>query len=558
MSSCININDKNFKDLVEKSGLNSLQLEAKMQVWMKNNNTDIAPTLEQLGISEIVTEADESVDVKKTDETSGIIETFEVKDEYSLFDESENESEEPFISKEQQEAEDFKRKFGDLNADELEGADKSKFKNLILLTHNQRNDLKSELSMLRDEFKSSKDSIKKAQLASKINDVQERIDELTEKISKIIKLNATKDIPKYGQQAVAEVKAILSNGNITVKQLLYAKRLIDFWRATAEMANVRNPLFKGGNIPKSILSELVEIATLMNSMELTVEKLMDDKIISLVREEHGERFSKDDIFKAISDISTWTANVRSMGEVPDPLVTAIYKAMKRADHLSAEEYADKKKFLKEKFDNAKAILKSFKKNGQLYHALLQEEGGKYTGNLVTIFKKAFYTEKVKLRDKALESNSAVDWKNYYDWINDNEISIDYRLLFPDENTLEIFKGKEDVLKRMSDEHKGRILAITGQAYFDILMKGIDSDLERYNYSRQAFVNQLNTQGFPETTVKQLTIAWEKANSPYYEIQRRTGALKSDGTFGSKSVKHAGQFIHIGKNAVYPRTLPNEK
>lgn len=32
MSSCININDKNFKDLVEKSGLNSLQLEAKMQV----------------------------------------------------------------------------------------------------------------------------------------------------------------------------------------------------------------------------------------------------------------------------------------------------------------------------------------------------------------------------------------------------------------------------------------------------------------------------------------------------------------------------------------------
>ena len=32
-------------------------------------------------------------------------------------------------------------------------------------------------------------------------------------------------------------------------------------------------------------------------------------------------------------------------------------------------------------------------------------------------------------------------------------------------------------------------------------------------------------------------------------------LKSDGTFGSKSVKHAGQFVHIGKNAVYPRTLP---
>ena len=81
MSTCININDSNFKDLVEKSGLKPLQLEAKMQVWMKNNNTDVAPTLEQLGISEIITEVDESVDVKKTDEVPGVIETFEVKDE---------------------------------------------------------------------------------------------------------------------------------------------------------------------------------------------------------------------------------------------------------------------------------------------------------------------------------------------------------------------------------------------------------------------------------------------------------------------------------------------
>ena len=64
-------------------------------------------------------------------------------------------------------------------------------------------------------------------------------------------------------------------------------------------------------------------------------------------------FSKR-IFKAISDISVWTANVRSMGEVSDPLVTAIYKAMKRADYLSAEEYTIKRNFLKEKFDKAKA------------------------------------------------------------------------------------------------------------------------------------------------------------------------------------------------------------
>ena len=45
------------------------------------------------------------------------------------------------------------------------------------------------------------------------------------------------------------------------------------------MANVRNPLFKNGSIPKSVLNELVEIATAMNASEMIVEKLMDDKII---------------------------------------------------------------------------------------------------------------------------------------------------------------------------------------------------------------------------------------------------------------------------------------
>lgn len=49
MAKCIIHNDK-FKDLVEKSGLNSMQLEAEMNLWMTRNNTDIWPTLSQLGI----------------------------------------------------------------------------------------------------------------------------------------------------------------------------------------------------------------------------------------------------------------------------------------------------------------------------------------------------------------------------------------------------------------------------------------------------------------------------------------------------------------------------
>jgi len=50
MPNCINTNNDNFKDLVEKSGLKSIKLEVMMDKWMTDNNTEVWPTLEQLDI----------------------------------------------------------------------------------------------------------------------------------------------------------------------------------------------------------------------------------------------------------------------------------------------------------------------------------------------------------------------------------------------------------------------------------------------------------------------------------------------------------------------------
>jgi len=41
MSRCINTNSLEFKTLTEMSGLNSMELEAKINVWMDDNNTDV-------------------------------------------------------------------------------------------------------------------------------------------------------------------------------------------------------------------------------------------------------------------------------------------------------------------------------------------------------------------------------------------------------------------------------------------------------------------------------------------------------------------------------------
>ena len=108
------------------------------------------------------------------------------------------------------------------------------------------------------------------------------------------------------------------------------------------------------------------------------------------------------------------------------------------------------------------------------------------------------------------------------------------------------------------EHKAKIIDSVGPAYYEILLKGIDSDLERYNYARQFQINQFEIQGINDETISQLITIWEEENSPYYEIQRRIGALKEDGTLGDKVIKRNGRFVVAGKNAIHPRTLPNEK
>jgi hypothetical protein len=56
---------------------------------------------------------------------------------------------------------------------------------------------------------------------------------------------------------------------------------------------------------------------------------------------------------------------------------------------------------------------------------------------------------------------------------------------------------------MANDHKARLLSIVGQTYYDILMKGVDSDLERYGYLRQSYINSLDAQGINESTAKQL-------------------------------------------------------
>ena len=67
MSKCINTSSLEFKSLTEMSGISSIELAAKMNLWMEDNNTNVWPTLEQLGIEYEKPEDLESKEISETE-----------------------------------------------------------------------------------------------------------------------------------------------------------------------------------------------------------------------------------------------------------------------------------------------------------------------------------------------------------------------------------------------------------------------------------------------------------------------------------------------------------
>ena len=67
MSKCIITSSKEFQSLTEMSGISSIELAAKMNLWMEENNTDVWPSLEQLGIEYEKPEDLESKEISETE-----------------------------------------------------------------------------------------------------------------------------------------------------------------------------------------------------------------------------------------------------------------------------------------------------------------------------------------------------------------------------------------------------------------------------------------------------------------------------------------------------------
>ena len=225
MAKCINISSSDFKSLVEISGISPIELAAKMNLWMSENDTDVWPTLEQLNI-----EYNKPEDF----ETKELSDTETVEDSYmAMFDDegefilSEYAEEEFNFNDEQEQKVEFDLNEGVLSSEEKKSGLNLSFANLTSTLIYQRKDINGELQNLYGKLKNSEGK-ERHEIQLTISKLAQKRDDLDDKIKESKKLSNLEQIVEFGEDAISEVSKMLSEGNLTDKQLNYLKRITDF------------------------------------------------------------------------------------------------------------------------------------------------------------------------------------------------------------------------------------------------------------------------------------------------------------------------------------------
>ena len=405
MSKCIITSSKEFQSLTEMSGISSIELAAKMNLWMENNNTDVWPTLEQLGIKY---EKLEGLELKEISETETVEDSYMASfDPDGEFNFAEYDDILKQIDSDEFE---FDLNEGVLSADEKKEGLNLSFANLTKTLIYQHSDIKNELQNLYGQLKDAKTKDRPA-IKSKIAKTNQKRQELVDKIKESKKLSNLEQLLEFGNDAINEVSQILSEGGLTDKQLNYLKRITDFWMRAGDFKSSQFDHILFGKdyetkIDESIEDGLVSIAERMKKLDREVNSIGRDFIVRMVKKQLGNTYTEADIYKAIKDINWGEANAFGISDYSSPLLSAIYAVMHDTDKKAAWEFEELIKQLDNKFKAAERHLSG--KGNNKYDLFYQSHNGQLTGDLVGVYSKAYLDKKAELIERAQRSKKPED------------------------------------------------------------------------------------------------------------------------------------------------------
>lgn len=352
------------------------------------------------------------------------------------------------------------------------------------------------------------------------NQIEESIKTLTEGPS-------FSDILNIAQTDLEFIDSIFEKDSVSPQDLTSIMNKFDFWlsdRLKEAFFDTEAILDEAPNY-LSFLEKKNEFDRKRTKWTNLAEKYMNSVIKDVTDNVYTEEQLK--IMKTqLLESNSFQSLLRGLSTDANIFIQVIDYKMKEASELARQEILDFQKILTEQTEKLiKKVGSSDPKN--LYKLFLQlDVKGNWTGRLVNRFSQSYFDElkKYKVRDWS----DVEQVTERYKWLKENTITFDPRKLFFEEY-LKLEEGNRPVRFNEADRqsHISELKKQLGEKGYEYYYQKTKEGFERYKEALSNFKDSLEGSA---DEIKDALDSWKKEWSPFYYLDKTTGASYSPGRF----------------------------
>jgi hypothetical protein len=407
----------------------------------------------------------------------------------------------------------------------------------------RRDKIYSEIIRQRQLIKKETDpSVMRKALAT-IDSLKQLLEDAESRVLLSRNIKAFEDVEAFGNKQLAEVRQLLNNTAINERDVYYAGRVLDLWIKAGDFSTEPNEhifldedefnssediTLSDGTVIPSIRTRFRALAAKAQDLQSQITTLRKKHTTAFVQQFTSENLSQDEIFKSISDISKTASLTLNQSRQKDAMLSAGFYAIEQANMKAVQEASEMWDMLDE------LTTKFLKKSGGNFNILKQlTANGQETGRAVHRFSDEFFTIRKQLMKNAFGNRDAVTKKikidknkvkQYFDWTNENTITFDPRILFPDSNIEDGIIPSEAIYTRVTfnegakQEHINELKAQLGEKGYEFYLKRVEEKIERFKLEREAIYEKYQLDDRLSDAEKEVNFeTWNRENSPYWNM-----------------------------------------
>ena len=407
--------------------------------------------------------------------------------------------------------------------------------------------LQVELIRQKDLLKQAAEAEQKKEIIGNIVELKQIIDEAEGRIVRSQGVEAFEDVLQYADVQLTEVNKLLSQPAVSADDINYAQRIVDLWIKAGDFSTEADEhiiLDEYEFDTPAVREEFRLRAAKAQDLQRRLTTLTRDQVTKFTQQFTSENLTQDEIYQHLVDTNAVASNTLNLSRLGDPMLTAAFNAVERANILAQQEANEIWKNLDE------LTAKFLKKSGGSYDILKQlTDDGKETGRLVHRFSNEFFKTRNMLIEQAFNRRNAKTGKtkrdsalikNFFDWTRANTIMFDPRMLFEDSLSDDSVVPSEFVYSRVKFSEADKAAHIAelkkqlGEKGYNIFLERAQKKIEKFQEEREAVYDKIQVNPSWSQAEKDAQFNnWLRENSPYWALDMQDNAamrVKDDKSF----------------------------